>query len=89
MSRRVRRTPFVDELHHDGECVVLLEDTAVRLGGLAPLVLDLCDEWRTMFDLSRRLVEAYGPPPEGDVEVIVREAVDALVDAGVVEWEDA
>lgn len=88
MSGRVRRTPFVDELHHDGECVVLLEDTAVRLGGLAPLVLDLCDEWRTVSDLSTRLVEAYGPPPEGDVEVIVREAVDALVEAGVVEREE-
>lgn len=89
MSGRVRRTPFVDELHHEGECVVLLEDTAVRLGGLAPLVLDLCDEWRTVADLAHSLVEAYGPPPEGDVQVIVRDAVDALVGAGVVEWEDA
>lgn len=87
MSGRVRRTPYVDELHHEGECVVLLDDTAVRLGGLAPLVLEQCASWRTLDELAGALVAAYGPPPSGEATEIVAAAVAELAEAGVVEWE--
>ena len=64
-----------------GRLVLLASDRLVVLEGLGPAVWLLLDEPRTAADVVGRL-RAEGPVPE-DAEARVREAMDALVTAGL------
>ena len=65
----------------DGRLVLLAADRLVVLEGLGPAVWLLLDEPRTAADVVSRL-PTEGPVPE-DAEARVREAMDALVSAGL------
>jgi hypothetical protein len=75
---RARRLPVADWPERDGEWLVLVDDRAVRVTGLAPEILRLTEHWRSVGDLTRRLEKAFGRPPGGSAEALVRAALDDL-----------
>jgi hypothetical protein len=83
---RVRRLPVTDRVDRDGECVVLVGDTVVRLSALATLLLDGCEDWTGVDVLTEQLVAQLGRPPDGaDPRRVVEDAVDSLVARGLLE----
>ena len=83
---RVRRLPVTDRVDSDGESLVLVGNTVVRLSPLATRLLDHCEDWTEVRVLAERLVGELGPPPDGmDVREAVEYTVDALAGQGLVE----
>lgn len=75
---RVRRLPVTDRVDRDGESVVLVGHTVVRLSPLATLLLDRCGGWTDLGVLADQLVAELGPPPDG---VVARQAAESAADA--------
>jgi hypothetical protein len=83
---RVRRLPVTDRVDRDGESVVLVGDTVVRLSTLATRLLDRAEGWTDVGLLADHLVAEFGPPPDGkDAHQAAEAAVDALVTQGLLE----
>jgi hypothetical protein len=83
----VRRVPTVDELRRDDERLVLVDDRAVLLVGLAPTILDLTADWSTLEDLTADLVRRFGEAPDGGADELVQIAVTDLAAEGLIEIE--
>jgi hypothetical protein len=84
----LRRLPYTDQLERGDEVLVLLADQAVRVGGLAPAILDICLEWCSIEELVRELELIFGAPPGGGALPLARAAVAELVEAGLVEVQE-
>lgn len=80
-----RRVPAHDELHHEGESLVLIDGEVKRISALGTSLRGLTDEPRTLAELTEALVREFGAPPDGSADEVTRQAVDALVDAGLLE----
>jgi hypothetical protein len=75
-----------DRVDRDGEAVVLVGHTVVRLSTLATRLLDLCADWTDVGLLAEQLVAELGPPPDGaDAGEVVESAAVALVAQGLLE----
>ncbi|MGO0575922.1 hypothetical protein [Ornithinimicrobium panacihumi] len=72
-----------DELHHEGESLVLLDGEVKRISVLGTLLRELTHEPRTTEELVAGLVEAFGAPADGSAEEMTRQAVDTMVEAGL------
>jgi hypothetical protein len=82
---RARRLPVADWLEREGEWLVLVDDRAVRVTGLAPEILRSTEQWRSLGDLTRRLEQVFGRPPGGRAAALVRAALDDLASERLVE----
>ena len=83
---RVRRLPLTDRVDRDGESVVLVGHTVVRLSPVATVLLDRCEAWTDLDVLTDQVVAALGPAPQGvDPRRAVGSAAEALVAQGLLE----
>lgn len=83
---RVRLLSVTDRVDRDGEAVVLVGHTVVRLSPLATRLLDLCAGWTDVGLLAEQLVAELGPPPDGaEAREVVESAAVALVALGLLE----
>ena len=84
---RARRLPVADQLERDGEWLLLVEDRAVRVTGLAPVILAFADDWRTLDELVAELERVFGEAPGDDAAGLVRQALDELAAQGLLELD--
>lgn len=80
-----RAVPAHDELHRDGESLVLHDGRVQRVSALGTAIRSLTAAPLLLDDLARALAEEFGTPPEGDLVEVTREAAEALVRAGLLE----
>jgi len=83
-----RCVPAHDELHHEGESLVLVDGEVTRISALGTFLRGATAEPRSLEDLTRALVAEFGAPPEGSPQDLTRGAVEALVDAGLLQRLD-
>jgi hypothetical protein len=62
---RARRLDIVDQVVEDGESVVLVGHTVVKLSPLATAILAELADWTEIETVSRAMIEIFGSPPEG------------------------
>jgi hypothetical protein len=79
----VRAVVAHDELHRGGESLVLLDGQVHRVSPLGTLVRERAGGPVTLEELAVTLQEAFGPPAQGTALDLTREAVQALLDAGL------
>lgn len=84
---RARRLPVADQLERDGEWLLLVEDRAVRVSGLAPVILAFTDDWRTLDELVAELERVFGEAPGGDAAGLVFQALDELAGQDLIELD--
>ncbi len=84
---RTRRLPVADQLEREGEWLLLVDDRAVRVTGLAPVILGLTEDWRTLDELVAELVQVFGEAPGDDASALVRQALDELAAQDLLELE--
>jgi hypothetical protein len=83
---KARRVPVRDEVIRDGESVVLLGRQVIRLSAIGTTLLELCDTWRDLDQLTHELTDRFGHPPDGtDATVMTESALHALHQQGLVE----
>lgn len=80
---QVRTVPSHDELHHDGESLVLLDGTVTRVSALGTLLRDRAVAGATREELTAALEEEFGTPPQGSAAELTGQAVDTLLTAGL------
>ena len=83
-----RRVSGHDELHHDGESLVLIDGEVKRISALGTVLREVAREPHTLDELAAALAEEFGAPPEGDAVEVTRQALDVLVEAGLMERLD-
>lgn len=81
----VRAVVAHDELHRGGESLVLLDGQVHRVSALGTLLRERATGPVTLEDLAAALEERFGAPPQGRALDLTREAVDALLGAGLLE----
>lgn len=82
---RVRTVPAHDELHHEGESLVLVDGQVRRVSPLGTVIRASAVEGATLAELATVLEETFGAPAEGDALEITRQALDTLLEAGLLE----
>lgn len=80
---RVWTVPAHDELHRDGEALVLHEGEVRRISPLGAVIRERASAGASLAELSAELEESLGAPPGGDAAALTREAVTVLLDAGL------
>lgn len=80
---RVRTVPAHDELHRDGESLVLVDGQVQRVSLLGTMIRELADEGIGVEELAGVLEARFGAPADGSTLDLTRAAVRALVDAGL------
>lgn len=80
---RVRTVPAHDELHHDGESLVLLDGQVRRVSPLGTVIREHAVDGATVAELGALLEETFGAPEDGSAEELTRGAVDTLLEAGL------
>lgn len=78
-----RTQPAHDELHRDGESLVLLDGEVKRVSPLGTLIRERARHGVTLTELAGALEEAFGLPPEGDITEVTAAAVNDLMGAGL------
>lgn len=78
-----RTVPAHDELHVDGESVVLLDGQAQRVSVLGTAIRGLAVDGLGLEVLAEALGQEFGEPPDGDLLAMTRRAADDLVGAGL------
>lgn len=73
----------VDRLDRDDRTLLLYPGNLVSLGPLGTAVVDLAGEPIGLDELLPAMLELLGAPDHGDAGELVREAVDQLIEAGV------
>ena len=81
----VRAVVAHDELHRDGESLVLVAGQVHRVSALGTLIRERARGPLTLEELARALEAEFGTPPEGTPLEHTRQAVDALLAAGLLE----
>lgn len=84
---RARRLPVADQLERESEWLLLVEDRAVRVTGLAPAILSFTDDWRSLGELVAELERVFGEAPGDDAAGLVRQALDELAAEGLLELD--
>lgn len=79
----VRTVPAHDELHDEGESLVLMDGEVRRVSPIGTTIRALAADGIEVEDLARALEEEYGIPPEGDALELTRRAVSDLLEAGL------
>jgi hypothetical protein len=75
-----------DRVDRDGEAVLLVDRTVVRVSALATLLVDSCPDWTPVPELVEVLLGEFGPTPQGVDPVAATEAaLRTLQDQGLVE----
>lgn len=80
-----RAVPAHDELHRDGESLVLHDGQVQRVSAVGTAIRALTTSPLALDDLAAALAGQFGAPPEGDVVEVTREAAETLVRAGLLE----
>ncbi|MFC6420456.1 hypothetical protein [Ornithinimicrobium tianjinense] len=80
-----RAVPAHDELHRDGESLVLVDGRVQRVSALGTAVRELAAQPVGEDVLARMLEERFGAPPTGDLLTLTRAALADLVRAGLLE----
>lgn len=80
-----RAVPAHDELHRDGESLVLHDGQVQRVSPLGTAIRALTLEALPLADLAAALAKEFGSPPGGDLVEVTREVADTLVDAGLLQ----
>lgn len=84
-----RSVPAHDELHRDGESLVLLDGQVQRVSALGTAIRRLALPTATLGELAAALEQEFGAPPAGDLLAVTRQAADDLVAAGLLERVEA
>lgn len=85
--QRVRAVAAHDELHEDGESLVLMDGQVRRVSMIGTTIRALAAEGISVRELAVALEQEFGVPPEGDVLDLTRRAVADLLDAGLLaDW---
>lgn len=84
----VRAVPAHDELHREGESLVLVDGQVHRVSALGTVLRERAAARATVEELAAALVEVFGPPPDGNALGMTGEAVQVLLDAGLLETVD-
>ena len=84
---RARRLPVADQLEREGEWLLLVENRAVRVTGLAPVILAFAYDWRTIDELVAELERVFGEAPGDDAAGLVLQALDELAAEGLLELD--
>lgn len=80
---RVWTVPAHDELHRDGEALVLHDGQVRRISPLGTVIRERASAGASLEELTAELEERFGTPPGGDATTLTREAVTVLLDAGL------
>jgi hypothetical protein len=75
------RVEVIDEYDEDGRRAILVGDSVVVVSELAATILDALPAETPV--VAERLLESFGPPPIG-LDQAVRQALNGLSDAGLV-----
>lgn len=82
-TERVWTVPAHDELHRGGESLVLLDGQVRRVCALGTVIRERALKGASLHELAAELDACVGAPPGGDTEVLARETVLALLEAGL------
>lgn len=85
VSPAYRSVPAHDELHRDGESLVLHDGQVQRVSPLGTVIRQHAEQPRTVDELTALLEQTFGVPPEGDAGELTTRAVATLVQAGLLE----
>lgn len=85
---RVRTVVAHDELHREGESLVLVDGQVQRVSALGTVVRESAREALTVAELAEVLEEEFGPPPQGGTLVTTLEVVATLLGVGLLEPVD-
>lgn len=77
--------PAHEELHHDGELLVLHDGRVTRVSALGAVVRERATAGATLAELVAALEAEFGTPPEGSAAELTAQAVDTLLTAGLLE----
>lgn len=83
--RSFRRTPTIDAVADSAGLVVLKGRVVHALDGIGPVIWNDTVRARTVSELTEAAVAEFGAPEGLDAEQLVRNAVDELVSAGLLE----
>ena len=81
----VRTVVAHDELHRDGEALVLLDGRVHRVSPVGTLIRARARAGATVEELATVLEAELGPPGDGTTLELTRQAVQALLEAGLLE----
>lgn len=85
---RARRLPILDQVSEDGESVVLVGNSVVRLSALATALLADMSEWTESRVLAQSMSKVFGPPPPDTAALdVVETAIRELAAQGLVEHD--
>lgn len=87
----VRRVPVDDAvLADDGDLLIFVANSVVRLSGIGPLIWDIAQDWVDVDAVTAAVLDALGAPPEGvDADTAVHSTLTDMVRAGVLETSAA
>lgn len=85
LPTRVRTVPAHDELHQDGESLVLLDGRLRRVSPVGTAIRGYAMDGADLDELARVLDELFGTPEHGDLAGLTRAAVAALLAEGLLE----
>lgn len=81
----VRTVPAHDELHRDGESLVLLDGQVQRVSALGTVVRATAHEGLSVTELADVLTAEFGPPPDGDTLGTTVQVVATLLSVGLLD----
>lgn len=80
---RVRTVPAHDELHHDGESLVLLDGQVRRISPIGTAIRTAASDGTGVIELARVLEKLFGVPEDGDALALTRAAVHTMLAEGL------
>lgn len=83
--QQVRTVPAHDELHHQGESLVLLDGQVRRISPIGTVIRASAVHGATVEELASILEDRFGAPENGDVRELTRSAVHTMLDEGLLE----
>ncbi len=85
---KVRRGAIADQVVLDGESVVLVGHTLLRLSPLPTAILEHTNTWVETADLVGSVTAALSSPPDNiDPVVVIERVIAELLDEGVLEHD--
>lgn len=84
---RIELIPPVDHLAGSGGVLLLYPERFFRLGPLGRVIVDESTGGTTQAKLEQALIREFGEPEDGDVSMRVRQAVNDLIEQGVLRAE--
>ena len=85
---RVWSIPAHDELHHEGESLVLVEGRVHLVSPIGAAIREQAVDGADVAELAAALEDSFGAPEAGSTLDLTLQAVDALVGAGLLRRAD-